>query len=178
MRFRIWFSTVAFLLCALPCCAQFGTVAFYFAQPGMGREIADGVLPAGTVSFTGFLYDGSQRMAQARGGRFVIFRLPVGEHQFSASYRSLAPGDPVVHVDLVDGESYCVRLSATYKSGSPLFPIGVAHSVIQQVPCEQALKEAGKYKPLELKRIEPAASSEMVNSGTFPKLDRFSDPKF
>ena len=102
----------------------------------------------------------------------MIFRLPVGEHQFSASYRSLDPGDPALHLNLADGGSYCVRLSATYKSGSPFIPLGVAHSVIEQVPCDQALKEAGKYKPLELKRIDPSANVKMVSSRTFPKFNQ------
>jgi hypothetical protein len=173
MHLRTLFSfTVALVTFALPCCAQTGTVTFYFAQPGIGQEVADGVLPVGQVPFTGFLYDGSQRMARARGGRFVIFRLPVGEHQFSASYRSLDPGDPAVHLNLADGGSYCVRLSATSKSGSPFIPLGVAHSVIMQVPCDKALKEAGKYKALELKRIDPVASVKMVSSRTFPKFDQ------
>ncbi len=157
---------------ALPCWAQSGTVTFYFAQPGFGQEVADGVLPFGKVPFTGFLYDGSQRMAHARAGRFVVFRLAVGEHDFSASYRSLDPGDPAVHLVLADGDSYCVRLSATSKTGSPLIPLGIAHSVIEQVPCDQALKEAGKYKPLELKRIDPAANGKRVSSPSFPKLNQ------
>lgn len=102
----------------------------------------------------------------------MIFRLPAGEHQFSASYRSLDPGDPAVHLDLADGGSYCVRLSATYRSGSPIIPVGVTHSVIEQVPCDQALKEARKYKPLELKRIDPAASVKSVSSRTFPRSNQ------
>jgi len=73
-------------------------------------------------------------MAHVSRGQVVIFRLPVGEHQFSASYRSLDASDPAVLMNLADGGSYCVRLSATYKSGSPLIPLGVAHSVIEQVP--------------------------------------------
>ena len=163
--------TVAFVTFALPCYGQTGTVAFYFAQPGIGQQVTDGVLPFGKVPFSGFLYDGSQRMAHAKGGRFVIFRLPVGEHQFSASYRSLDPGDPAVRLNLTDGGFYCVRLSATYKSGSPFLPVGVAHSVIEQVPCARALKETGNYKSLEPKRIDPAASLNMVSSQAFPKFD-------
>lgn len=168
----VFLLTIAFVTFAPPCYGQTGTVAFYFAQPGMGQQVADGVLPVGKVPFTGFLYDGSQRLARARGGRFVIFRLSVGEHQFSASYRSLDPGDPAVRLHLVEGGSYCVRLSANYKSGSPFLPLGVAHSVIEQVPCAQALKEAGKYKSLEPKRIDPAANLKMVSSQTFPKFDQ------
>jgi hypothetical protein len=164
--------TVALPALALPCRAQRGTVIFYFVQPGLGQEVADGLLPVGSVAFTGFLYDGSQKMAHAKGGRFAIFRLPVGEHQFSASYRKLSPGDPAVHIELADGGSYCVRLSATLKSGSPLVPFGITHSVIEQVPCDQASKEAGKYKPLEMKLVDPDATGRLVSSETFPQFNR------
>jgi hypothetical protein len=148
-----------------------GTVTFYSIQLGAGQQIEDAVVPVGKAPFTGLLYDGGQRMAHARGGRFVIFRLPVGDHQFSASYRSLDPGDPALHLNLADGVSYCVRLSARYKSGSPFIPLGVVHSVIEQVPCDQAWKEAGGYRPLELNRIDAAVRTNLVSSQTFPKHD-------
>lgn len=55
MLLRIQFLfIVALLTFALPCCAQTGTLTFYFAQPGFGQEAADGVLPVGKVPFTGF----------------------------------------------------------------------------------------------------------------------------
>lgn len=149
-----------------------GTVTFYSIQPGAWKQIADVVVPVGKAPFTGLVYDGGQQMAHVRGGRFVTFLLPAGEHLFSASYHSLDPGDPAVHLKIKDGGYYCVRLSATYKSGSVVMPLAVVHSVIEQVPCDQATKEAGSYKPLEPKRIDGAARAKVVSSRTFPKYDQ------
>lgn len=163
--------TVALITLALPCSAQTGTVTFYSIQPGVGQQIADELVPFGKAPFAGLLYDGNQRMAHARGGRFMTFRLPVGEHQFSASYHSLAPGDPAAHLNVEDGGHYCVRLSANYKSGSIVLPLAVLHSVIEQVPCDQASKEAGTFKPLELKRIDAGVRTKLVSSQTFPTHD-------
>ena len=73
-------------------------------------------------------------------------------------------------MNVTDGGSYCVRISASYKSGSPVIPFGVTHSVIEQVPCGKALVEAGKYRPLELKRIEPVVNVNVVSSQTFPNF--------
>ena len=148
-----------------------GTVTFYSIEPGAGQQIADVVVPVGKAPFTGLLYDGGQRMAHLRGGRFLTFLLPTGEHQFSASYHSLDPGDPALHLMVEDGGYYCVRLSATYRSGSIVVPLAVFHSAIGQVPCDQALKEAGSFKPLELKRIDAAVRPRLVSSRTFPKHD-------
>ncbi|HEX3437972.1 MAG TPA: hypothetical protein VHT24_14480 [Pseudacidobacterium sp.] len=161
--------TVPLIALALPCCAQTGTVTFYSIEAGAAQQYAGALVPFGKAPFTGFLYDGSQQMAHARGGRFVTFRLLAGEHQFSASYRSLDPGDPSVHLNVEDGGQYCVRLSANYKSGSIVMPIAVVHSAVQQVPCDQALKEAGRYKQLELKRIDAPARIRLVSSQTFPR---------
>ena len=155
----------------LPCHAQTGVVTFYSIHPGAGQQIADEFVPFGRAPFAGLLYDGSQRMAHARGGRFMTFRLPAGEHQFSASYHSLSPGDPSVHLKVEPGGHYCVRLSANYKSGSIVVPLAVFHSDIEQVPCDAASKEAGSYKQLELKRIEAAERTKLVSSQAFPAHD-------
>lgn len=156
---------------AMPCSAQTGTVTFYSIQPTARQQIADTLTPFGTVAFTGLIYDGNQLMAHARRGRFVSFHVPVGEHQFSASYRRLDHGDPAVHFNVEDGGYYCVRLSASYRSGSPFIPIGVVHSIIEQVPCAEAFREAGSYKRLDAKRIEGTARAELVASPTFPSHD-------
>ena len=99
----------------------------------------------------------------------MSFRIPVGEHQFSASYHSLDPGDPAVHLNVEDGRYYCVRLSAKYKSGSIAVPVAVIHSVIEQVRCDEALKEAGTYRPLQAKRVDPAVRMELLSSQSFPQ---------
>jgi hypothetical protein len=163
--------TVALIALSLPCRAQTGTVSFYSIQPGAGQQIVDELIPFGKAPFAGLLYDDNQRMAHARGERFMTFRLLVGEHQLSASYHSLAPGDPAVHLKVEDGGHYCVRLSANYRSGSIVIPLAVLHSVIEQVPCDQASKEAWRYKPLELKRIDANVRTKLVSSQTFPTHD-------
>jgi len=101
----------------------------------------------------------------------MTFLLPVGEHQFSASYHHFSPGDPSAHLNIEDGGHYCVRLSAKYKSGLIVLPLAIFHGVIEQVPCDKASKEAGTYKPLELKRIDAAVRTKSVSSQTFPKQD-------
>jgi hypothetical protein len=163
--------TIALIGLALQCCGQTGTVTFYSIQPSAGAQARDAFVPFGQAPFTGLLYDGAQRMAHAARGRFMSFRLPVGEHQFSASYHSLGPSDPAVRLNVEDGGCYCVRLSANYKSGSIALPVAVVHSVIEQVPCDEALKEAGKYKPLQPNRIDPAVRVESLSSQSFPKHD-------
>jgi hypothetical protein len=161
----------AFITIALPCCAQTGSVTFYSILPSVGQQVADEVVPSGPVSFVGLLYDGNERMAHTRGGRFVTFLLPVGEHQLFASYHHLSPGDPSVYLNVEDGGHYCVRLSAKYKSGSIVLPLAIFHGVIEQVPCDKASKEAHTYKPLELKRIDAAVRTELASSQTFPEQD-------
>ncbi len=101
----------------------------------------------------------------------MTFRLPVGEHRFSASYHSLDTGDPAVRLNVEDGGHYCLRMSANYKSGSIVMPLAILHSVIEQVPCDQASKEAARYKPLELKRIDAAVRMTLMDSQTFPTHD-------
>jgi hypothetical protein len=161
--------TLALVATALPCCAQTGTVTFYSIEADTARQFADALIPFGKAPFTGLLYDGSQQMAHAHGGRFVTFRLSVGDHEFSASYRSLVPGDPSLHLNVEDGSHSCVRLSANYKSGSVVMPLAVFHSVIQQVPCSEALQEAGKYRPLEMKRVDATVRMKLESSPTFPE---------
>jgi hypothetical protein len=162
---------IALITISLSCCAQTGTVTFYSIQPSLGHQLADEVIPSGKAPFVGLLYDGNQRLAHATGGRFMTFLFPVGDHQFSASYRHLSPGDPSAHLNIEAGGLYCVRLSATYKSGSIVLPLAVFHGVIEQVPCDKASKEAGTYKPLQLKRIDSAVRTELVSSQAFPKQD-------
>lgn len=168
---RSGFLALALVALSIPCFGQTGTVTFYSIQPGVGQQIRDAFVPFGNAPFTGLLYDGSQRMAHATRGRFMSFRVPIGEHQFSASYHSLDPGDPAVHFDVEDGHYYCVRLSANYKSGTAVLPVAVVHSVIELVPCGEALKEARQYKPLQTNRVEPAVRTELLSFRSFPEHD-------
>ena len=73
-----------------------------------------------------------------------------------------------MHLAVESGGHYCVRLSAKYKSGSLLVPIAFIDSQIEQVSCQQALKEAGSYKEIDLKRVDSAVRAELDNSPSFP----------
>ena len=158
-------SLIAF---GMPCHAQTGTVTFYSIQPSVKRQLATGMLPVQTLPFTGWLFDSNQRMAHAERGRFMTFRLAAGEHEFTVPYHSDRPGKHPVHLTIEDGGHYCVRLSAKYKSAEPLVPIGIVDSQIEQLPCQQALKEAGRYKPIKVKRVDPAVLAKMDSSSSFP----------
>ena len=59
------------------------------------------------------------------------------------------------------GGHYCVRLTEKFKS-AVVAPIAVVDSQIEQVSCQQALKEASSYKEIDLKRVDPAVRGELV----------------
>jgi hypothetical protein len=163
------FLSLALTAVAIPCLAQTGTVTFYSIGLSAKQQLKSTIVPVGTAPFTGWLFDGNQRMAHAQRESFMTFHLAAGEHQFTVPYDSKDPGKTALHLKVEDGSHYCIRLSAKYKSGSPLLPIAFLDSQIEQVPCQQALKEAGGYKPIDVKRVESAVRTELDSSPSFPK---------
>ena len=163
------FVSFALLTISAPCFAQpgTGTVTFYSIELSAKEQLKVAVVPAGTASFAGWLFDGYQKMAHAQRGRFITFHLAAGEHEFAAQFDSNNPGKTPLHLAVEDGVHYCVRLSTRYKSGSILVPIAVLHSQIEQVSCQQALREAGNYKRMDLKRVDPAVRANLDNSASF-----------
>jgi hypothetical protein len=156
--------TVAFFAVAMPCIAQTGTVTFYSIGLSAKQEVKADVIPVGTVSFTGWLFDGDQRLAHFQAGRVVSFRLAAGEHQFTAPYHSSHPGKTALHLAVESDGHYCVRLYAKYLSASVLAPVAYVDSQIDQVSCQQAVKEAESYKPIDLKRVDPAVRTKVERS--------------
>lgn len=154
----------------VPCAAQSGTVTFYSIGMSAGQAIRDELLPVGTVPFTGWLYDGAQRMAHVQSGRFMTFRLPAGEHAFTVPWHSKGPGKTTLQLNVENGGHYCVRLYATYKSGSILLPLAYRDSQITQVPCPQAQKEAGNLKPIDWQRVDYAMQRDLENETSFPTV--------
>jgi hypothetical protein len=71
------------------------------------------LIPVGTAPFTGWLFDGEQKVAHAQAGRFMSFRLVVGEHKFTVPYKSKGPGKTALHLKVENGGHYCVRLAHT-----------------------------------------------------------------
>jgi len=99
----------------------------------------------------------------------MTFRVNGGEHQFTVPYHSNRPGKTVLHLKVESEGNYCVRLYAKYVGGTMLVPAMYIDSQIEQVSCQQASKEAGSYKPIDLKRVEPAVRAQLESSPNFPK---------
>ena len=163
------FLTLTLVAVAIPCLAETGTVTFYSIGLQAKQQLKDAVVPVGVAPFTGWLFDGNQKMAHAQRERFMIFHLAAGEHRFTVPYDSKGPGKTALHLEVEGGGHYCIRLSAKYKSGSLLLPVSFLNSQIEQVACQQALKEAGSYKSIDVKRVDPAVQTELESSPNFPK---------
>lgn len=160
--------TLALIATAMPCVAQSGTVTFYSIRLSAKQQIGAVVIPVGKVPFTGWLFDGDQRMAHVQGGRFLSFRLAAREHQFAVPYHADRPGKTALRLRVEPDGHYCVRLYAKYVSASVLSPLMYVDSQIEQVSCKQAQEEAGSFKPIDLKRVEPAIRTELEGSLAFP----------
>jgi hypothetical protein len=170
MNLRVSHLLLLVLIAATtPCFAQTGTVTFYSIGLSVKERLKDTIVPVGIVPFTGWLFDGDQRLAHAQGGRLMSFRVTAGEHQFTVPYHSNRPGKTVLHLKVESDGNYCVRLYAKYVSATALVPVMYVNSQIEQVSCQQASKEAGSYKPIDLKRVDPAVRAELENSSSFPK---------
>ncbi|MGC2621293.1 MAG: hypothetical protein WA414_19775 [Acidobacteriaceae bacterium] len=162
---------VGFLLAmiATPCLAQTGSVTFYSEEMTAKDTLKATVMPAGIVPFFGWIYDGPQRLAREDAGRFVTFRLPVGLHTFSATTSRKHPGKATIALNLQTGEHACLRLRMSYVNPAPVvLPVAWVTSKIEEVPCDQATKEAAKTKPLESKRVDAPVRAEVDASPAFP----------
>lgn len=171
MHQRTMHLTTLVLICiSAPCFAQTGTVTFYSLGLSPMQQLKDTVVPVGTAPFTGWLFDGDQKMVHVQGGRFISFELALGIHKFTVPYDSSAPGKTALNLTVEAAGHYCVRLSAKYVSGSLLVPaVYFVDSRIEQVSCQQAVKEAGLYKPIKVKRVDPTVRGKLQSSVSFPR---------
>jgi hypothetical protein len=149
------------------CLAQTGTVIFYSRSITIKSEAAV-FLPKSEQPFGGlqggWFFDGSQRLARVRVGRFVTFHLSPGEHSFTDEGPTGATKKPLV-INIKDGGQYCVRLSAKMINLDFYVHWG---NQIEQVPCLQAQREVAHLKPIEIKRVDPAVRAELDSQTTFP----------
>jgi hypothetical protein len=174
MKTRLFFLLLGTSLCfASSSTAQTGTVTFYSIDLSAAKQVQTALSPVGTVAFTGWLFDNSKRVAHATRGRFMTFQLPAGLHNFSVPYKSKGPGkkpcQPMdcLHLDVESGKKYCVRLSA--KDVNPIVvPIMFLDSRIEQVSCGVASQEAGKYKRIDLERVEPTFRYALEPAPDYP----------
>jgi hypothetical protein len=154
--------------------AQTGTVTFYSIDLSVKKQVKTALAPVGTVAFTGWLFDGDERLAHATRGRFMSFQLLAGPHDFTALYKAKGPGNKpcqsmdCLHLEVESGGHYCVRLSAKDKN-MIVVPIVFLDSRIEQVSCQEASQEASKYKRIDLKRVEPPIRSALDASPDFPR---------
>jgi hypothetical protein len=93
-------------------------------------------------------------------GRFVTFHLSPGEHSFTGAGPTGFSQKPLV-INVKDGGQYCVRLFAEMVNLE-------WDNQIEEVPCQQAQREAAHLKPIETKRVEPVVRAELDSQTTFP----------
>jgi hypothetical protein len=163
---RLFRIALIAILSVASCLAQTGTVTLY--TPGnSAKSVAKSLLPSSQQPFTGWLFDGSQRMARVRPGRFMTFHLNPGAHSFTVPWHSTAPGKDKVVINVEEGSQYCVRLY-TKMTNFEVIPYEKVNSQIEQVSCQQAQREAAHMKPIEIKQIDPAVRAELDPATTFP----------
>lgn len=162
-----WLPAIALLGFPIICFGQTATITFYSYTPSAWKEVKTGLIPPGSrASFVGWLFDGDKRTIHSARGRFVTFRLPVGGHDFAATYKS-KPKKPDLHLDLEPGHHYCVRLSQIILS--PTVLVGFVDTKVEEIPCRDAAEEARRSQPLDPKRIEPTLLGDVETSATFPR---------
>jgi hypothetical protein len=138
------------------------------------KQVKTALTPVGEVAFTVWVFDGDKKMVHAVRGRFMTFQLPAGSHDFWVPYKSSGPPKKrctpmdCLHLDIESGNRYCVRLSAK-DVNAIVVPFMFLDSRIEQVSCQQAVQEAGGYKRIDLKRVDPAVQAELENSPEFSK---------
>lgn len=167
MKTLVRFVLIAAL--SAPCClAQTGSVTFYSRSITAKTEVAV-FLPKSEPPFGGlqggWVLDGPQRLARVRTGRFATFHLTPGEHSFTDEGPTGASKKPLV-INIKDGGQYCVRLFAKMINIAGVY--AQWENQIEEVPCQQAQREAAHLKPLDLKRVDPAVRPQFDSQKTFP----------
>jgi hypothetical protein len=155
------------IVSAVPCVAQTGAVTFY-TPAYTAKNTAASLLPKSTQPFGGWLFDGPQRVAHVRAGRFLTLHLKAGEHAFTVPWHPDKPGKDALVINVEDGGHYCIRLSAKV-TNFEVVPLGRLYSQIEEVPCSRAQTEAEHLKSIEMKRVDPAVRSELDGATTFPR---------
>ena len=149
------------------CLAQTGAVTFY-SRNITAKSEAEVFLPKSDQPFGGlrggWVLDGTQRLARVRTGRFVTFHLSPGKHSFTDEGPTGASKKALV-IDVKDGGQYCVRLFAKMIN---LDVYAQWDNQIEEVPCQQAQREAAHLQPIEYKRADPAVRAALDPQTTFP----------
>jgi hypothetical protein len=159
-------------LCGAPCFAQTGTIICYTSGNSV-KGAAAALLPKSEQPYTGWLFDGTQRLAHMRPGRFITFHFKPGEHVVTVPWHANGPGKDRLAVNLEDGGQHCIRLSADV-TNYELVPLATKNSQMNEVSCEQARREVAHMKPIDIDRVDPAVRSEFDSNPVFPSGDTSS----
>ena len=99
----------------------------------------------------------------------MTFHLDPGAHTFTVPWHSTKPGKDRLLINVEGGGQYCVRLYAIM-TNFELIPFERLNSQIEEVPCQQAQREAAHMKPIEIKRVDPSVRVELDPVTTFPSM--------
>jgi hypothetical protein len=97
----------------------------------------------------------------------MTFHLSPGVHSFTVPWHSKRPGKEPLVIDVKAGGRYCIRL-APKMTNFEVIPLNYSNSQIDEVPCQQARREAERLNPIEIKRLDPVARAEFDPTTTFP----------
>jgi hypothetical protein len=171
MRSRIWLVFLFAMVIAMPTLAQNATVTFYSPGSAAKSVLKESFTFKGDAAFIGSIFNGDHKLAGITPNTFVTFLLPAGPHSFSAHSCSALHSfpdhpDPSSHfpMTLTNGEHYCIRVSAEYKSALTV----AIKSKLESVPCDQANKEAPHAKPVAMNHVEKDMHSLLDQSASFP----------
>ena len=154
---------LGFVACALlmgpVCLAQKARVVFYSDAFGVKNSLA-GIAPTSRQPFPGWLYEGDERLAHFRAGRFLVLDFEPGMHVFSANRSSDQSSPNVLALNLAADSTYCVRLSAAFVNW---YPTGVQtyRGRMEAVPCGTATGAVQKMKTLDRKNLLKPAEDKL-----------------
>ncbi len=141
------------------CMAQKARVVFYSNAYGVKSTVA-GLAPVSRQPFPGWLYEGDEKLAPFRAGRFVVLDFEAGTHVFMANHSSDQSSPNVLVLNVEADSTHCVRLSAEavnwYLTG-----IQTYHGRIEEVPCGAVAGELQKMKALSTKRMPKPAQDRL-----------------
>jgi hypothetical protein len=142
-------------LCFVPAVFFRSAVVTFYTPGNTAKSVAAGLLPRSHQPFTGWLFDGRQRLAHIQHNRFMTLHLAAGEHK-----------EPLL-INVESGGQSCFRLYAKM-TNFEVIPYSRLNSQIEEVPCDQAQREAAHMKAIDQKRVDPAVRGELAPATSFP----------
>ncbi len=148
----------------LPC--QTGTVTFY--TPGNSvKSVSAGLLPRSQQPFTGWLFDGTQRLAHVSPGRFMTFHLDPGAHTFTVPWHSTKPGKDQLLIN-VKGGGQVLRPALRNHDQLRIDSLGTAQQPDRRSSMSASAARSRPHEAHRNKRVDPSVRIELDPVTTFP----------